>query len=60
MEKDLEGLYNQRDILLTPVDLTVKASRNLLLSIYKANYNSSTTGLEVDDSPKPKKEKTTK
>ena len=61
MERDLEGLYNQRDLLLAPVDLTVKASRDLLLSIYKANYKKlGDWGFEVDDSPKPKKEKATK
>jgi len=62
MEKDLEGLYKQRDLLLDPVDLTVKASRDLLLGVYKANYKKlGDWGFEVDDSPKPvKKQKTVK
>jgi hypothetical protein len=34
MEKQLKILYGDRDVLFTPIDATVKKSRNLLLSIY--------------------------
>ena len=56
MEKDLETLYNKRNVLLVPVDGTVKASRDTLLGIYKANYKKlGDWGFVVDDTPKAKK-----
>ena len=56
MEKDLEEKYKQRDLLLAPVDATVKSSRDLLLGAYKKNYKKlGDWGFEVDDTPKAKK-----
>lgn len=61
LEKDIDDLYRQRDLLLAPVDLTLRASRDLLLSIYKANYKElNDWDFEVDDRPKPKKQQTVK
>ena len=56
MEKDLEELYRLRDILLKPIDLTVKSSRDNLMGIYKNNYKKlGDWGYVVDDTPKAKK-----
>ena len=56
MSKDLEELNKQRDILLSPIDSTVKASRDTLLGIYKTNYKKlGSWGFVVNDTPKAKK-----
>ena len=60
MEKDLEELYRQRDILIAPIALTVKASRDLLIGKYPTNYKKlGDWTFIVDDSPKAKKKKVT-
>lgn len=56
MEKDLEKKYDQRDLLVSPIDQTVKASRDLLLGKFKLNPKKlGDWGFVVDDSPKAKK-----
>lgn len=57
MEKDLEELYRQRDLLVAPILSTVKASRTLLLGKYSENYKKlGDWGFVVDDTPKAKKQ----
>ena len=61
MQKDLEGLFEQRDLLVQPLLATVKASRDLLLGIYTSNPKKlGDWGFSVDDSPKAKKDDGTK
>jgi hypothetical protein len=56
LEKDVENLYKQRDLLLKPVIDTVKASRDLLLGANKKNPKKlGDWGFVVNDSPKAKK-----
>lgn len=56
MEKDLEKKYDQRDLLVNPIDKTVKATRDLLLGKYAQNPKKlGDWGFVVDDSPKAKK-----
>src|SRR5690349_5642326 len=56
MQKDLENLFKQRDLLLAPIDATVKASRDLLLSKFSRNPKKlGDWSFDVTDSPKAKK-----
>lgn len=56
LEKALENLYGQRDLLIAPVLATVKSSRDLLLSKFSKNPKKlGDWGFTVDDSPKPPK-----
>lgn len=56
MQKDLENLFKQRDLLLAPINATIKASRNLLLSKYSRNPKKlGDWSFDVTDSPKAKK-----
>ena len=53
LEKTLESLYGQRDLLIAPILETVKSSRDLLLGIYAKNPKKlGDWSFAVDDSPK--------
>lgn len=57
MEKDLENLYKQRDLLLAPVMESVKASRDLLYGANRTNPKKlGDWGYVVNDTPQKKKE----
>ena len=61
LEKKVEKLYQDRDALLTSVELTVRASANLLNGIYKNSpKNLGEWGFEVNDTPAKKKTDTPK
>ncbi len=61
LEKDVEELYRQRDLLLEPITLTIRSSRDNLLGIYQANYKKlGDWGFVVDDTPRAKKPTDTK
>src|SRR5437762_13324468 len=55
MQKDLENLFKQRDLLLAGIDATVRSSRDLLLSKYSNNPKKlGDWSFIVSDSPKAK------
>lgn len=57
LEKDVENLYKQRDLLLAPVTDTVRASRDLLMGVNTKNPKKlGDWGFVVNDTP-PKKKK---
>jgi len=61
LEKKVEKLYQDRDALLASVELTVRASANLLNGIYKNSpKNLGEWGFEVNDTPAKKKTDTPK
>lgn len=58
LEKSLEVLYGQHDLLILPILETVKSSRDLLMGVYAANpKKSGEWGFTVGDSAKAVKEK---
>ena len=58
MSRKTEALYRKRDAMLKQIDDTVKASRDLLLGIYRGGPKKlGEWGFEVDDSPRTPKAK---
>jgi hypothetical protein len=56
LEKDLETMYKERNLLLDGVMNSVKASRDLLIGVYKTNPKKlGDWGFEVNDTPPRKK-----
>lgn len=56
LEKDLENMYKQRDLLLAPVTESLKGSRDALVGIYRSNPKKlGDWGFVVNDTPAPKK-----
>ena len=57
LEKDLEKKYKERNLLLAPVMDSVKASRDLLIGVYKSNPKKlGDWGYVVNDTPQKKKD----
>jgi hypothetical protein len=55
MERDLERKYKERDLALAPVMATLRASRDILLSVHASNPRRlGEWGYEVNDSPQRK------
>lgn len=56
LTRQAEEAYRKRDILLAEIDQSVKASRDLLLGVYRDNPKIlGEWGFEVDDSARTKK-----
>lgn len=57
LEKDLETMYKERNLLLDEVMNSVKASRDLLIGVYKSNPRKlGDWGYVVNDTPQKRKE----
>ncbi|MES2731090.1 MAG: hypothetical protein V4714_05050 [Bacteroidota bacterium] len=58
LEKELKNVYEQRDLLLKPINGAVKASRDLLMGVNSQNpAKLGEFGFIVTDSVAPKKDK---
>ena len=57
LEKKLESLYRQRDLILGPLRQLLKASRDVIMGIFRSNPKKAgeVWGLTVDDTPRPPK-----
>lgn len=57
LEKQLESLYRQRDLTLGPLRKLLKASRDIIMGIFRVNPKKAgeVWGLTVDDTPRVKK-----
>lgn len=56
MERDLERKYKERDLAMAPVTATLRASRDILLSVHASNPRRlGEWGFEVNDTPQKKK-----
>jgi len=61
LKRQAEEAYRKRDVLLAEIDQSVKASRDLLLAVYRDNPKIlGEWGFEVDDSARAKKATATK
>jgi len=61
LKRQAEEAYRKRDVLLAEIDQSVKASRDLLLAVYRDNPKIlGEWGFEVDDSARAKKAAATK
>ncbi|MBC7449442.1 MAG: hypothetical protein H7330_15430 [Hymenobacteraceae bacterium] len=57
LEKTLESLYRQRDLILGPLRQLLKASRDVIMGIFRSNPKKAgeVWGLTVNDTPRPPK-----